>query len=1051
MKKTKKIGIKILKSIGFTIFTFILLLILLPVLFKSDLLNAVKSELNRNLNAEVSFSDASLSFIRNFPNVSLKIENLKITGQDTFVNKSLFDSRTILLGFDLLSIINKKRTPKLTLLRIDDPQLLMLILENGASNFDIFKEQEPTVQDTAAGEIALLLDNVKITDGHLVYRDLQSSSNYELKSLQGSLQGAIKSRRLNSRLELIADEVLVSVGNIPYLNNFRSKVTGGLSYDFETSGLEFIDIECLINEFAAKVEGELNINQEDVDMDIKFFTPNQALKPFISILPGAYVSNFADVSVSGEFNLNGSIKGKYSNLGEYPLYDITTQIKNGEIKYPDLPESISELFTQINIKALDKHLKNQSIIVDTLHSKIGESLIEGRLNILYREVNPRYSGNLFANLDLKKLQNAWPLETVEKMSGLMDAELSFEFDQNQVEEKAYDQIRFTGEAEASQLNIKLQGYPEFSINLAVAKSTPQDLIFKVDNLNTTNSALSTDIKVIDPLAYFGKERIPNTNINFTATTLDLNEWIAEPDVKGDIDTLNRTTSIPPMQIAFTGSIDELRYEDYIIKNLITSLNYKDDQLTIHNLQGVWDQSQLKLNGDLRSISEWINGTNPLTGTLNMHADYFDLNPWMQIDTLDTTEGVNASTSDKILPSDVAIAIQAKLDHLVYHNMDFRNMQGKATLVSHELEINSLTSQSFGGNLALSGLYSETEPMRSFNLKADLNQISFKDIFERSKTFALIAPIAEYLQGKFNSTIVFDGKMGPQGDLVWNFFNAAGFVETIAAELSEYQPIEKLANKLNLEKLKSIPWQNTKNWFEVKAGSVFIKPFTFSYQGIPMTISGQHRIDMNIDYDLLLRVPRKLLNKTGIGDEVDRGINWVETQLKKVNIQQEIGDTVYVIAKLTGQFKNPESTFKVVNRSHDKSLEQDVKDQLSEIIESKKDTLTQKVKDTLQKIQDSLTKVAQKEIDKKVSEAEKKAKEVVDTIKQKAVDKSKEVLDSITRDKLGKVIDSTLTGKVDTVLGKEVENIKDVLKKWDPFKKKKRDTTKIINKNKGKNN
>ncbi|HRF39782.1 MAG TPA: hypothetical protein PK198_13410, partial [Saprospiraceae bacterium] len=51
-----------------------------PFVFKDEILAAVKREINVNLTAKVDFEDLNLSLFRNFPNVSVGLENYSVTG-----------------------------------------------------------------------------------------------------------------------------------------------------------------------------------------------------------------------------------------------------------------------------------------------------------------------------------------------------------------------------------------------------------------------------------------------------------------------------------------------------------------------------------------------------------------------------------------------------------------------------------------------------------------------------------------------------------------------------------------------------------------------------------------------------------------------------------------------------------------------------------------------------------------------------------------------------------------------------------------------------------
>jgi uncharacterized protein YpmB len=69
---------KLLKWTGIVLTVLILLLVAAPFLFKDKIVAKIKEAANSSLNATLDFKDVDLSLIRNFPNLSLRLEGLSI-------------------------------------------------------------------------------------------------------------------------------------------------------------------------------------------------------------------------------------------------------------------------------------------------------------------------------------------------------------------------------------------------------------------------------------------------------------------------------------------------------------------------------------------------------------------------------------------------------------------------------------------------------------------------------------------------------------------------------------------------------------------------------------------------------------------------------------------------------------------------------------------------------------------------------------------------------------------------------------------------------------
>ncbi|MFN5888783.1 MAG: AsmA family protein, partial [Bacteroidota bacterium] len=93
---------KWLKGIGITLVSILALLLILPFAFKGKIVEKVDQAVNQSLNAKVGFNhDVSLSLLRNFPNLSVGIDDVSIVGIDSFANDTLLASKNIRLVVDI--------------------------------------------------------------------------------------------------------------------------------------------------------------------------------------------------------------------------------------------------------------------------------------------------------------------------------------------------------------------------------------------------------------------------------------------------------------------------------------------------------------------------------------------------------------------------------------------------------------------------------------------------------------------------------------------------------------------------------------------------------------------------------------------------------------------------------------------------------------------------------------------------------------------------------------------------------------------------------------
>ena len=86
---------KIFKVIGIVLLIFIAILIAIPFVLESKIDAIVQNYADKNLNAELSFDDVSLSLISSFPKAEISVENLKIVTLAPFENETLVAAKTV--------------------------------------------------------------------------------------------------------------------------------------------------------------------------------------------------------------------------------------------------------------------------------------------------------------------------------------------------------------------------------------------------------------------------------------------------------------------------------------------------------------------------------------------------------------------------------------------------------------------------------------------------------------------------------------------------------------------------------------------------------------------------------------------------------------------------------------------------------------------------------------------------------------------------------------------------------------------------------------------
>ena len=120
------------------IVAFFIILTVLPFAFKGKILKAAQDAASESVNAKITFDeDLSLSLIRNFPNLSVGVNNLKIVGIDSFAKDTLFQAENIKLTLDIASVFSETEPIGIKKIYLNNPNIYVHVLKSGRANYDI--------------------------------------------------------------------------------------------------------------------------------------------------------------------------------------------------------------------------------------------------------------------------------------------------------------------------------------------------------------------------------------------------------------------------------------------------------------------------------------------------------------------------------------------------------------------------------------------------------------------------------------------------------------------------------------------------------------------------------------------------------------------------------------------------------------------------------------------------------------------------------------------------------------------------------------------------
>jgi len=269
----------------------------------------------------------------------------------------------------------------------------------------------------------------------------------------------------------------------------------------------------------------------------------------------------------------------------------------------------------------------------------------------------------------------------------------------------------------------------------------------------------------------------------------------------------------------------------------------------------------------------------------------------------------------------------------------------------------------GGNLVTDGYYEAKEgekPDILFNLT--LSNFGFKEAYENFVSVQQFAPMAKYIDGKFNSKLSMTSGLDENMKPVWDSFNSKGSFTIQNAAIKGFKPLEVVGDMLNLQALKNPSLNTVATSFTITNGRLYISPFDFKVLDYKVNVSGSNGMDQTLDYVMGVDIPASNLKQQGnkaISNLIGRDLTLIKANI--IQVKANIKGTIDNPSVSTSAGDIVEETTQQVT----KQVEQEVQKQ----IEQKKEEVKQEV----QKQADTLKSKLKEEGEKKLKDLFKRRK------------------------------------------------------------------------------
>ena len=669
---------KFLKITGITLLSIIVLMIVLPFAFKGKIIEMVKKEVNKTLTADVDFKKIGLSLFSDFPYLSVNIHEVSVVGRETFTGDTLAYIEKLHLAVNVKSIFGDDGI-EVRKINLHHPIANLLIDKEGKANWDIVKpSEEPELEaakpvDTTASSFKLLVKDLSITKGNIVYDDRAGGMKFIADDLDFRLSGDLTADLVTLKLALGIEKTSFIMDGVSYLSKAKIDFNGDIEADLEHSKYTLQKNELKLNALEFDFAGWVAMPDDDIDMDLSLKALKSDFKNFLSLIPALYAKDFANIQTAGKLAFTATAQGKMTETA-YPAFDVKLQIENAMFKYPDLPKSVDNIQVTTHVFSSGGNLDNTVVDVSKLHVEMGGNPFDMKLLLKKPLSNPTFDFTANGTINLNTINDFYPLDETMDIAGVLKTNLTAKGDMATIDAEKYEDVNITGELEFIGGKLKTD-MVEGEVLIDKLK-----LDFSQRYVNMTTAAkigkndIKADGKLENFIGYVLRDDAIKGQLKLNSDYLNINSLMGEETAGGTTPEAEETPMSVveiPKNIDFLLNLDvkQLIYDEFDLRQVSGTVAVKDQILDLKSL------SMKALDGDMKVAGKY-NVQNPAQPEADMKINITNVDVQQTAKTFVTIQKLLPVIDKTTGRISLDIDMKTMLDQTMSPDLNTLNANGK---------------------------------------------------------------------------------------------------------------------------------------------------------------------------------------------------------------------------------------------------------------------------------------------------------------------------------------------------------------------------------------
>ncbi len=590
---------KILKIVGVGLVVLVAAMVAIPLFFKDQIKAKVLETINQKVDAKVSFDAVDLSLFSNFPNATVKLNKLLIVNKAPFLGDTLVSFGELDLKMSVKELFNGENEPiEIDGVFSENGVINILFNKDGIGNFDIAVKDKNAATDGKSKPLNLKIKEYSVRNFRFKYFDDRSKVKFVLDSLNHEGKGDFASEKLDLDTKTSAT-VSLDMDKVNYMNRVKLGLDAVLGIDLTQSKYTFKDNKAMINALPLEFSGFIQMAEGAQVYDLKFKTPTSSFQNFLGLIPAAYAAGVKDVKTTGDFSVIGFAKGKLSD-STIPAFSVEIASNNASFQYPNLPKAVKNIV--IDTKIINETgLPNDTYVnLNKLAFTIDKDVFEAKANIKNLSANTLVDAALKGTINLANLSQAYPVKMDKNLSGILNADVTTNFDMNSVKTNQYQNIKNAGTMSLSGFRYVDDKGKALNISRAAVAFNPSRVNLQEFKATTGKTDMSVTGTLDNFYGFmFNKQQLKG-NFNLQSNQIAVADFMtSETATTKTASKPKDAIKIPAfLNCSLSAKANTVLYDNLVLKNVSGNMLINDQKVSLQNVKTNIFDGLISMNGSV---------------------------------------------------------------------------------------------------------------------------------------------------------------------------------------------------------------------------------------------------------------------------------------------------------------------------------------------------------------------------------------------------------------------------------------------------------------------